>query len=651
MSARNVRLISRIRTVLPKMTFRLTYFRPLLTLAGCYAALGSTLRLVLWWTFGRPEIGPAALTWILPAGFIADAVQSLYLLAPFALFLWLIPDRALRSLPARILIASGAFVWLFGLIFADAIEYFFFDEFDARLNIVAIDYLMYPTEVVGDIWASYPVVPVLIGVGIVAALAVFMLRRPLLDAAASPSRLRQRTVAFATFAILLLAAVMAFKTDTLTHSGNRVANELAANGASSFFRALRTSELDYRAFYKTRDPRANFDLLTQQLASGGGVFTRRGEGRLDRAYAAKPNGLGKLNVVIVMDESFGAEFSKLYGGPRDLTPNFDRYAQQGLWFANAYSSGTRTVRGLEAITASFPPTPAESIVRRPGNENVATLGKVMRAAGYSTSFLYGGYGYFDNMNAFFAGNGYEIVDRKQIQKIRSENIWGVSDEDLFDKALEHFDELARRGKPFLGQIMTTSNHKPFTFRTGVPGVPPTGGGRAAGVRYADYAIGYFLEQARTHAWFDDTVFVVVADHGARVYGKVEIPLKTYEIPLMIWSPRHIQPRRIDTLTGQIDIAPTLLGLLGFGYTAPFFGQDVLSANPGPRIALFNHNQDVALYRDGKMVVLGLQKKSTTYAYDRTKNEFHVLPRDVELENLTIAYYQSAFELFHSGRYE
>src|SRR5205085_954942 len=133
-------------------------------------------------------------------------------------------------------------------------------------------------------------------------------------------------------------------------------------------------------------------------------------------------------------------------------------------------------------------------------------------------------------------NGYEILDRSSIKNVRFENIWGVSDEDLFDRALEHFDDLATRGKPFLGQIMTTSNHKPFTFRAGVPGVPPAGGGRAAGVRYADFAVGYFLQQAQRHAWFKNTLFVVVADHGARVYGKVEIPLKTYEIPFMIWSP-------------------------------------------------------------------------------------------------------------------
>ena len=95
------------------------------------------------------------------------------------------------------------------------------------------------------------------------------------------------------------------------------------------------------------------------------------------------------------------------------------------------------------------------------------------------------------------------------------------------------------------------------------------------MRYADYALGYFLREAVRQPWFDNTMFVVVADHGARVYGKAEIPLETYEIPLLIYSPKHIAPRQIDTLMTQIDIAPTVLGLLGLSYEAPFFGIDSL----------------------------------------------------------------------------
>jgi len=627
-------------------------YRPVLALAALYIVFGLLLRVVLWWAFGRSQdVSAWSLAWILPAGTIADAVEALYLLLPLSLYICFLPDRWYRSRPNHWLLLFGSALTIFGLLYLLPTEFYFFEEFDARFNLVAVDYLMYPTEVFTDIWEAYPVLKIVAVAAILTLIITAGIRRQLATDFEQPLPLRARLRPLLAHLLLLGIAIALIPSGFLAHSGNRVANELAQNGHSTFFRAARTSELDYHAYYRTADPKLNFDRLVRQLGSGGGHFTRLAEGRLDRSFDANPAGLGRLNVVIVMSESFGAEFSKLYGDARDLMPNFDRYAQQGIWFSNAYSSGTRTVRGLEAITSSFPPTPSESIVRRPGNDNIATLGKVLRAAGYHTSFLYGGNGYFDNMNAFFSANGYQILDRGSISRVRFENMWGVSDEDLFDRALQHFDELAAKGQPFLAQIMTTSNHKPFTFRAGVPGVPAAGGGRAAGVRYADFALGYFLEQAQQHAWFKNTVFVVVADHGARVYGKVEIPLKTYEIPLMIWSPAHIQPRRVDVLTGQIDIAPTLLGLLGIPYTAPFFGQNVLAPDLGKRIALFNHNHDVALYRDGKIVVLGLQKKSTTYLYDKASNTFTLAERDPELEALAVAYYQTAFEQFRAHTYE
>jgi len=450
----------------------------------------------------------------------------------------------------------------------------------------------------------------------------------------------------------VVLAALYWPTDLLSSSGNRVEDELEQNGISSFFRAARTSEIDYRSNYASADPRENLALVADSLARGGGRFTRLAEGRLDRAFPARPGGLGRLNVILVSSESFGAEFSRLYGSPRDLTPNFDAFAQQGLWFRHAYASGTRTVRGLEALTASFPPIPTVSILRRPGFEHVATWGAVMRSLGYRTSFLYGGYGYFDNMNAYFGDNGFDVLDRRSIDKVRFENIWGVADEDLFDRALANYDRQHAEGAPFFSVIMTTSNHKPFTFPAGLEkeGIPPEGGGRAAGVRYADYALGEFLRDAQSHPWFDDTVFVVVADHGARVYGAAQIPLRTYEIPLMIWSPKHIEPRRVDALMTQVDVAPTVLGLLGLPYEAPFFGQDALHTPAEGRIAFFNHNHDVAIYRDGRLVVYGLDKRIDTYRYDPGSDRYSPAPRDPALERLGIAYYETAYDLFEGGRY-
>ena len=632
-------------------------FRPLLPLALWYVAVGLLLRLLLWVLFGRAaQVAPASLLWILPAGIIADAVQSLYLLMPFAFLLWLLTDSGLRTRWVRGMTLGGA--WLFCLFFGfiAATEYFFFEEFDSRFNLVSVDYLIYPTEVAGDLWAEYPILWILGAMALVGLASVFLFRKQL-RASESPTNLGGRSLAFGALLLFFCGSLLLFSTNSMGFSRNRVANELAANGPSSFFRALRTSEIDYHAFYATSDPKTNLQTLVDQWAKGGeasGRFTRLNEGRVDRSFAPRPAGLGRMNVVIISSESFGAEFSKLYGSDRDWTPEFDALALKSLWFRHTYASGTRTVRGLEAISASLPPIPTESIIRRPGNHAVVTWGEVMAKQGYRSSFLYGGYGYFDNMNAFYQNNGYEVLDRNQIPKPhRFENIWGVSDEDLFDKALGYFDQVAQTGQPFFSQIMTTSNHKPYTFRTGLEslGIKPTGGGRESGVRYADYAQGYFMREAAKHPWFSNTLFVILADHGARVYGKQQIPLKTYEIPLLIHAPGRLQPRKVETLMTQVDLAPTVMGLLGLGYTAPWFGQDALNTPEESRLAYFGHNHDVAILKGGSLSILGLQKTVQNKHYDPLTDQYQDLPKDPVLNGLSVATYQTAYELFRLKKLE
>jgi phosphoglycerol transferase MdoB-like AlkP superfamily enzyme len=432
-----------------------------------------------------------------------------------------------------------------------------------------------------------------------------------------------------------------------------VANEIAANGISSLFRAFRTNDLSYDRYYRTVDSQKAFRLARGELARGQGVgFTSGDQTDLNRTYAANPTGLGSMNVVVIVEESLGAGFVGAYGDSRGLTPNFDRLAADGLLFRNAFATGTRTVRGLEAITLSFPPIPSESVVKRPGSENVANWGKVMQDNGYHTSFLYGGYGYFDNMNHFYESNGFALSDRTDIPEPAFANIWGVSDEDLFRHALDYFDGVHKSGQPFFSIIMTTSNHTPYTFPSGIPGVPAQGGGRKAGIRYADYALGRLFEQAPRHSWFDNTLFVIVADHDARVYGRAQVPVKRYRIPLLVYAPGRVAPETVETPTSQIDIAPTVLGMLGLPYTAPFYGENVLQTQAGqPRPILLNHNHDVALLLEDRLVVLGLNRRAETYRYDAAADRLDLLPENRELTELATAYYQSAFELFRSHRYQ
>ena len=628
-------------------------YRLVLTLAAACVAVGAVLRIVLWWRFGLPAgVSGWTLPAILTGGLLNDLAVSIYLLAPLALYTALLSDRWYYSRPNQWLLAAGSWLTLSFIAFLAFAEVYFFEEFDARFNLVAYDYLIYPTEVAGDVWQEYPVVRIALASAVFATAVLWMIRGLFSSerrAGAPPARRLQPLLLYS--ALLLLVALF-YPTDLFSLSSSRVTNELVQNGISSFWRAAARSEIDYHAYYQSADTAENLKLLERELGRGG-QFTRLTEGRLNRVFPARADGLGKLNVVLVSSEAFGAEFSRLYGSARDLTPYFDSLAQQGLWFSRTYASGTRTVRGLEALISSIPPIPTVSILRRPGNEGIATWGAVMRSFGYHTSFLYGGYGYFDNMNYFFGNNGFEVLDRKAIKSVRFANTWGVSDEDLFDRSLTHFDELHAAGDPFFSIIMTTSNHKPFTFRPGLEkfGIPEIGGGRPAGVRYADYALGQFLQHAQEHPWFDDTIFVIVADHGARVYGAEQIPLRTYEILLLIYAPKHVKPQRVDTLMTQIDVAPTVLGLLGLPYEAPFFGQDVLSVPAEHRIAFFNHNHDVAIYRDGHLVVFGLKKAVNHFHYDPATDLYEPAPPDTELERLGIAYFQTAYELFAAHHYE
>jgi phosphoglycerol transferase MdoB-like AlkP superfamily enzyme len=226
----------------------------------------------------------------------------------------------------------------------------------------------------------------------------------------------------------------------------------------------------------------------------------------------------------------------------------------------------------------------------------------------------------------------------------------VSDEDLLRHAVKVFDQQHARGERIYSIIMSTSNHKPYTFPPGIPGVPERGGGRDAGVRYADYAIGWFFDAVHAKPWFDDTVFVIVADHGARVYGREDIPVATYAIPLLFYSPKHLKPGNVETLTSQIDVAPTVLGLLGFSYDSTFFGKDVLRDFQPGRFIPMNHNRDVALFNGTHIIQIGFRKTAAEYLYDPVTRKQTRMEIDPEHLKDAIAVFQEAFELYKERLY-
>ena len=204
--------------------------------------------------------------------------------------------------------------------------------------------------------------------------------------------------------------------DQKNRSDNEYVNALAGNGIYQFFAAYRQASIDYARFYRTEPTREAFDGMRRQLQSPDSHFVNGNPYDLTRQIRAHRS-QRRLNVVLISVESLSASFSRTYDGDA-LTPELDKLASHSLVFENLYATGTRTVRGLEALSLSVPPTPGESIVKRPDNEGLFSLASVFNRQGYVSEFLYGGYGAFDNMNYFFAHNGYTVKDREAIPTSR-----------------------------------------------------------------------------------------------------------------------------------------------------------------------------------------------------------------------------------------
>ena len=574
-------------------------------------------------------------------GVIHDLAFFSYLLIPFVLYLLVIPNRVYQNKFHKIFSIIGFICCLYLLFFIELSEWTFWDEFGVRFNFIAVDYLVYTHEVVNNIIESYPLGWLLSGILIVTIICFLLVRKLLAHTFyAEESFLARLKI---TGALLLLPIISYFVVGASWYqfSTNTYLNELAANGPYQFFSAFRNNELDYRHFYKLGDDQQLSKLIRKQVGAEE-IANNAGQLYDIKRMINAPGPEKRLNVVLITVESLSAEYLATFGGKENITPFMDEWFKEGLLFSNFYATGTRTIRGLEALTLSIPPTPGQSIVKRPDNGNLFSLGYVLQQHGYDTAFLYGGRGFFDNMNAFYAGNGYRIVDQTDFSKeeITFANAWGVSDDIIFNRVIKEADQDFQNQKPFFFQIMTTSNHRPYTYPEGKIDIP-SGKGRSGAVKYTDYAIGEFIKQAKSKPWFDDTVFVMVADHCAGSARKTELPVDKYHIPLFIYSPKHVTAMKNDTLSSQIDVAPTILGVLNMSYESQFYGRDILQLAKHEGRALVSNYQKLGLFKDNKLVYLSPQQKVNIV--DDPLGSHKELDSNSELalvlENM--AYYQSA----------
>ena len=610
---------------------------------------------------GRHEVAwNVSLLGSFAAGLWYDLLAGLYASAPLWLVILLLPDMLLRSRAGRWFITGLLFLYSVVFLFISIAEWLFWDEFAVRFNFIAVDYLVYTQEVIDNIQQSYPMPLILGGLALLGAALTYLLVKLGAPAwiASGDTRWLPRTGH--TFGgIALLAGISyGFSQSQIPRFDNEFNREVAKNGIYAFCASFWESEIDYERFYMKRDTDAAMARAKALLVLSDTPPLNDDPRDLRRVIHHDGPEKG-WNVVLVSVESLSAEFMRHFqqSGFRLrswLTPNLDRLADEGILFTNLYATGTRTVRGLEALTLCVPPTPGQSIVWRPNNDKLFTTASLFRARGYDTSYVYGGDAMFDNMNTFFSGNGYRVVDRMKKSKkdITFQNAWGVCDEDLFRWAMQEADANQSASKPFFMHVMTVSNHRPFTFPEGRIDLTNKDG-RPAGVKYTDFAIGSFLEQARSKPWFKNTVFMIVADHCHGSAGKVELDVTKYHIPCIIWNPGLIKPGVISDLCSQVDVMPTLFGLMNWSYTTSFYGQDVLSAGYGKpqRRAFVSNYQKIAVVTE-KTLALLKPKQEFTLGNLRFKKG-SVTPSDdpriqARLED-AIAYYQSASWRFRNGK--
>ncbi|MEA9415673.1 LTA synthase family protein [Flavobacterium sp. PL02] len=617
-----------------------------------------------------------------PSGYIIFGIL-------IALFLYIASGKSILNeyggaLPQIVLIFVGIKTFLFGLLlflpnyrdkirfwlFAFVIflyvllilqngisEYFFWNEFGVKYNFIAVNYLVYTNEVIGNIMQSYPVIPLFSALFLIAGtVTYFIVKKTRIYIDAIPSFLEKIKIS-ALYVTLFVFSLFAIPRLALSENSENVfSNELQSNGLYKFYLAYKNSSLDYFKFYKTIPNAEAYKILKQQLPTISGESTLR-KIQSDSAENRK-------NVVLITIESYSAEFMKRYGNEENMTPFLDSLANKSLEFTNLYAVGNRTVRGLEAVTLCIPPTAGESVVKREDNKNKFSTGFVFKQKGYTTKYLYGGDAYFDNMQDFYSGNGYDIVDKSSFtpEEITFSNVWGVCDEDMSNKAIKVMNAEAKANKPFFNHIMTVSNHRPFTYPNGKIDIPGDIKSRDGGVKYTDYALKRFFEMASKQPWFKNTVFVIVADHCASSAGKTELPLDKYRIPAFIYSPGFVPAQKYNKLMSQIDIMPTVFGLLNFSYESKFYGEDVLKPDYKPRAFIATY-QDMGLIKDNVLTILSpkqkvkqfqlnlIPKKGVAPEYQIFYDEIPLAKEKTDLVNETISYYQTASDMLKHKKYE
>jgi len=626
-------------------------FKRPLTL-GLFVLMGlSVSRLVLVWLFWS-RVGPTeGLAFILLEGIRFDimlvglVIGPVFLLKP--LFHTWTPLIALdRWLGPLYLGLVASFVF-----FVESATYSFINEYDHRPNYTFVEYLQYPKELLATLAGSH-----LLELLIFSALTLLIFILVFKWARSDSTGQQRLPLSTCLLAFPFIAIVVVLMTrSTLDHrpvnpsiaafSQDSMVNQLALNSPYSLLYAIYEQHRDNTqgdVRYGAMGEQEVLDRIIDEAGITPGALVEGAGPTMHHQFASSEPDRPQ-NLVIILEESLGAEFVGSLGG-KNLTPWLDKASNDGIWMEQLYATGTRSARGIEAVITGFTPTNRRSVVKlRETQENFFTLASLLEQQGYQTSFVYGGEAHFDNMKRFFLNNGFQtVIDEKDYVDPVFMAAWGVSDEDLFDRAHEMFEQAGPQ--PFFSLVFTSSNHEPFDIPSGrvEPEAGPDGA-RETAVKYADYALGRYLEMARHSKYWDNTVFLVIADHNSRVFGDILVPVERFHIPGLIFG-GQIEPHKVPGISSQIDMVPTLLSLMGVDADHPGIGRDLTRPEflQGAGRAIMQYSQLAAYLVPGKVVIMRPDLPLATYRYASGQKLEPLANRDVELEKTALAY-----ELFGS----
>lgn len=521
-------------------------------------------------------------------------------------------------------------IWLVSimmiLVYMEVLTPTFILEYDLRPNRLFIEYLIYPKEVFSMLWTGYKVEILLTSIALIIATKLSIL---LFNAHYVAPLKTTTTLKLVTTSILILMlfigarsslghrpinpAMMAFSTDHLL-------NDLTLNSTYSvIYAALQmANDQSSEQFYGKMSDQEVINTVRASTLTPTSMFTEPTKPTLAHkiaSYKGKPK-----NLVIILQESLGARYVGGLGG-LPLTPNLDQLMREGWNFSNLFATGTRSVRGIEAVVTGFTPTPARAVVKlNKSQRNFFAIADFLAKQHYHTQFIYGGESHFDNMKSFFLGNGFkEIVDSPSFDNIDFEGSWGASDEDLFHQADIELTKLASNDQPFFSLVFTSSNHSPYEFPDNkIERYDNEKNTRNNAVKYADFALGKFFNKAKTSNYWQDTVFIVIADHDSRVAGASLVPIEHFRIPGVILG-KDITPKADSRLTSHIDIAPTLLSLIGASGETPMLGHDMTQDIPVNKLrAMMQYDKNFAYMTNDSVTILQPQKAPLNFDYKNNK---------------------------------